>query len=82
MLKRHRKYTHRENIHRYETHRISLMCTTEKNLLDQYHDQWLGDGTFDIAPTFLKQVYTSPMVYGFLPSKKRNNLQKILQNDQ
>ena len=36
------------------------MFTTEKNLklLDQYHDQCLGDATFDVAPTFFKQVYT------------------------
>ena len=44
----------RRNKNRYETHRITFMFTTEKNLkvLDQYHDRWLGDGTFDIAPTF------------------------------
>ena len=55
-----------------------ILFTTAKNLalLDKYHD-WLGDGTFDISPTFFKQVYSVhilvngksyPMAYGLLPN--------------
>jgi hypothetical protein len=64
-----------------------ILFTTEKNLtlLDRYHD-WLGDGTFYIAPTFFKQVYTIhilyegqayPMVYGLLPNKKQTTYKKF-----
>jgi len=60
-----------------------IVFTTKRNLelLDlEYHDQWLGDGTFDIAPTFFKQVYSIhilangrafPMVYGFYQTKNK-----------
>jgi hypothetical protein len=41
-----------------------ILFTTKENLklLDSYHD-WLGDGTFYIAPTFFKQLYTIYIVY-------------------
>ena len=72
-----------------QTHRIHLMFTTEKNLklFDQYHDQWLEEGTFDIAPTLFKQEdiihirvngKSFPMVYGFLPNKKQRTYKKNL----
>ena len=65
------------------------MFTTKRNLesLDQYHDQWLGDGTFDIAPTFFKQDYSIHilvngraflMVYGFLPNKNKQLIKNSL----
>jgi hypothetical protein len=41
-----------------------ILFTTERNLdlLNKYHD-WLGDGTFDISPTFFKQGTIPILVY-------------------
>ena len=65
-----------------------IVVTTEGNLrLLQSNTEWLGDGSFDLAPkTVFKQVYTIhiiyknkylPMVYGFLPNKTQKTLKKF-----
>ncbi|RNA08126.1 NADPH-dependent aldehyde reductase ARI1-like isoform X1, partial [Brachionus plicatilis] len=58
-----------------------IVFTTEKNLslLNDYCD-WYADGTFDMFPTFFKQIYILhliingtliPCVYAMLPNKKQ-----------
>ena len=69
-----------------DKNRVILFTTKENlNLLDSYHD-WLGDGTFYIAPTFFKQLYTIhivyrgqsfPLAYGLLPNKKQATYKKF-----
>jgi hypothetical protein len=65
-----------------------ILFTTEANLrLLQTHRDWLGDGTFDLAPKrVFKQVYTIhiiyknkdlPMVYGLLPNKNQATYTKF-----
>ena len=64
-----------------------IIFTTQSNidLLNKHHD-WYADGTFDIAPTFFKQVYTIhiiisgktlPMLYALLPNKKQSTHRKL-----
>ncbi|CAF0985761.1 unnamed protein product [Brachionus calyciflorus] len=64
-----------------------IIFTTEENLkiLDQNLD-WYADGTFYIAPTFYKQIYTLhvnknktiiPCVYALLPNKKKVTYRKL-----
>jgi hypothetical protein len=65
-----------------------ILFATKKNLeiLNANRD-WYGDGTFDIAPPFFKQIYTIhcrvndhllPLVYAFLPNKQENTYKKWL----
>ena len=65
-----------------------IVFTTEGNLrLLQSNREWLGDGTFDLAPKrVFKQVYTIhiiyknkdlPMVYGLLPNKTQKTYKKF-----
>lgn len=64
-----------------------IVFTTEKNLslLNDYCD-WYADGTFDISPTFFKQIYSLhiikngtliPCVYAMLPNKKQTTYNKM-----
>lgn len=65
-----------------------IMLTTQGNLkILKEHPDWLGDGTFEIAPSFFKQIYTIhivfkkrsiPLVYFFLPNKKERTYKKIV----
>lgn len=65
-----------------------IMFTTKRNLqlFEEYHD-WCSDGTFDVSPSFFKQIYTIhitinnrtiPIVYFFLPNKKETTYKKML----
>lgn len=65
-----------------------ILFTTRENLrfLDK-QTEWYIDGTFDVAPSFFKQVYTIhcvkdnsvlPMVYALLPNKKQVTYKKML----
>jgi hypothetical protein len=57
-----------------------IIFTTSRNLkLMERHRDWYGDGTFDVAPRLMKQLYTLliiiqnkclPMLYAYLPDKK------------
>ena len=49
--------------------------------------EWYADGTFDISPTYFKQVYSIhiiingtvlPLVYGLLPNKSQKTYVKFL----
>jgi hypothetical protein len=64
-----------------------LIFITEENLrwLNKLRD-WLGDGTFDIAPKIFTQLNTIhglkghktiPLLYAFLPNKKKENYVKL-----
>ncbi len=63
-----------------ETPSRVIIFTTSRNLkLMERHRDWYGDGTFDVAPRLMKQLYTLliiiqnkclPMVYAYLPNKK------------
>ncbi|RNA38784.1 hypothetical protein BpHYR1_049580 [Brachionus plicatilis] len=65
-----------------------IIFTTESNLkLLNTFNEWYADGTFDISPSFFKQVYTIhvlingtnlPLVYGILPDKKETIYVKFL----
>jgi hypothetical protein len=57
-----------------------IVFTTARNLaLMEKHNNWYGDGTFNVAPKLMTQLYTIqiiirqkclPMVYAYLPNKK------------
>ena len=64
-----------------------MIFTTKKNLqmLSEFSD-WYADGTFDVSPTFFKQVYTIhvvvdyhayPVLYALLPNKKQCTYKKF-----
>ncbi|CAF0877868.1 unnamed protein product, partial [Brachionus calyciflorus] len=64
-----------------------IIFTTKKSIeILNNHSDWYADGTFDISPTFFKQIYslhviingtTVPCLFVMLPNKKQSTYKKM-----